>query len=294
MKKTIYTLILTILLFFLNSAQSKENYTYYHLLNKSTPALPISISIIQELSDNNIKVDFQQGLSCSGKTQVDADKKISFVEFLTARYWTSLQNGDKQCDIDLSNLKFLAMSSQYFNIVVSKDSQIKVFDDIVKVKSIAFASSSANGLIVDAINKKYNTNIKKVLMVGSPEVAKAVLSGDVEVGIVMDIVSEKLNDRFTILSFGNPQYKNSHFNNLDNLPKHLGIVSLAYVWSVKNADQELYNRLIPIFQNAKRKIDKELPNNTFLVVKNIEDNTINEMIDSHIFKLHSLTKDIKQ
>jgi hypothetical protein len=270
-------------------AQAKT-INYYHLAHKSTPALPYTVELIENFSKQGIKIDFKQGLSCSAKQQVDDQKQTVFVEFLSARYWQSLQHGDNLCNINLDKIKFYASYTSYYDVVVSNGSSIKTFNDLAKAKSIAVPDGSAAYLIVDELNKTFGSQIKKVIFSGSADVAKSVLAGDVDAGIVLDIVSTQMskNNKMSILAHGDEKINENIFVQLPNLNK--AVVANSYLFAIKNADSAFQEKIISNIKVVKQELDKKMPGNNFQIVSNKDDKSVEQLAQLLIFELYELTK----
>jgi len=278
-----------------NSSYANEKITYYHIGTKSAPALKHTEPMIENFKKNGINVDFKLGLGCGGKNQFNDEKNPALFEFSSGRYWQTLQMNDNLCNIDLSNVKYLSVTQMWYQIVVPVDSKIKTFDDIAKVKSIAFPDGSAAFMIINEINKKFNTQIKAIKFVNSEEVAKGVLAGDADIAIMADITAEKMekNKLMKIIVYGNPKIDNNIFKHLPNLPKNIGIVSASFIRGVKNGDDLLYQKLFVLTQDSKKQLDIQFPNNEFFTIKSIDDKEIISFVEESIFQLHQLTKNIQ-
>ena len=270
---------------------AQEKLTYYHMVTKTTPGLNVTQSLIEDFKKNNIDINFKLGINCAAKSYVDNEKNPILVEFYTGRYWLSLQTKDDQCNIDLSKLKYLGYNTLWYQVVVPMDSKIKTFDDIAKVKSIAYAGHTTL-VLIEEINKKYKTNIKAIEFGNSNDTAKGILAGDAEVGIIADVTASKMleSNLMRIIAYGDPKKENSVFSYLPNLPKNLGLVSASYIFAVKNSDDDLYRKLAASMKQSKKEIDKKIPENRLIVVDSTNNADMSNLVYDYTFGLFELTK----
>jgi hypothetical protein len=296
MKKIITTVIALIFLSGV-STYGKDKITYYHMFSKDAVSLPQS-QMIAETLNKTFSVDFKPGLGCSTKTQIDEDKNIALIEFVTGRMWKSLQDKDGQCDIDHKVLKIIGTQSYFTNICVDNNSAIKTHQDFLKSRSlkIGFSTGSHMGFWLDQYVKQYGVEIKQVPFTNSNKQMLALYSGEIDVVTVLDDVADKhiKDGKLRCIAFGDPKASMATEKLFPKISVGLSSAPNVFVLAVKNVDEKNYHLLIEKVLEAKKHLDKNFPSNRFIPVGNDHSSIdADKIFRSATIDLYNLTKQIK-
>tara|TARA_R110000868_G_scaffold52199_2_gene165115 strand:- start:188 stop:991 length:804 start_codon:yes stop_codon:yes gene_type:complete len=264
------------------------------MFSKNSVAVPQS-KILADVLNKKFNIDFRPGLSCSTKQQIDEDQNTAIVEYVTGRVWKSLQDKDGQCDVDLSKFKTLGIQSFHYDVCVTSNSPITSANDIINSKNlkIGYATGSHFNFWIDQFEKKYKTTVKKVQYTNSNNTSLAVLSGEVDVGIILDSVSEKKisTGMLKCVSFGNPTNEKSTEKLFNQLDKGLSSAPNLFVLAVKNINDEDYKKLLKQTNIAKTELDNKFKNNRFVAVgKQLSKDEADIAVNFATSELYKLTK----
>ena len=286
-------LLASMLLLTCSSVMAFES-TFYHMFSKNTPSLPQTQILVDTMAPVS-RIDFRQGQSCTVKSRFDQDRKPALIEIPTGRYWQSLQLQDGLCDIDLGPVRWLGMQIFYYDICVRHDSKINSMEDLIKHigTKASFASGSHGGHWFMLFNKHYGTHVKSIEYPNSGAAALAVVSGDVEVAMISDLVASRqvALKNMRCLGTSQPGQSNSLSKLLPRIPTPVNEAPQIFALGVKNVSDGQYQSLIKAIQQGKQQLDSKFPDNRFQTVgASLTENSMNQQIKMSIFGLYEFTK----
>lgn len=271
---------------------------YYHMFSKGAPTLLHSQVIVDTINENkNFKINLKPGLVCSAKDEFNKDKNPAMIEFINYRIWQSLQEGNDDCNFDLSNVRFLSVQPWFYNICVLKDSPIKTAADLRSQKKLRFGNGGGMGKYwVGQITAKNGLEWTQSNFSNSNNAVMSLIAKEVDVAYLYDYVSQQQEAAGTIrcLSYGNPVHEKATEKLLPEIPKILSSYSMLFVTGVKNVDEKQYQQLLNSVSLAKPKLDKNFKDNRLLVVgKDITELEISRQLKESIQNTYISTKDLK-
>jgi hypothetical protein len=286
--------ILLMLFLLLSSKIVAAEMAYYHMFSKNTPSLALTEIIVGQI-EKKYPVNFMGGIACNSKRKIDQDKNPALIEVPSGRYWYSLHTGDGLCDINLDRVRWLGAQSYTYNLCVKSDSDIKTVSDLNNQKNLkgSYASGSHGGHLYDTIHQYHGIKITGIEYANSNAASLALLSGDVQIAMLLNLVSDRQENLGNIrcIASGDSQSIKSMSRLFPRIPKEITLAKQIFILGVKNATDEQYQDLLKITNVAKKEIDKKIPGNIF---EPVTDSRGEKALDSEfkmsVFGLYNVTK----
>lgn len=286
--------ILASILLLLSGTAWATDMTYYHMFSKNTPSLAITGVIVDHIS-KKYPVNFLGGIACNSKRKIDQDTNPALIEIPSGRYWYSLHAKDELCDINLNQIRWLGAQSYSYNLCVKEDSDIKHVNDLVGRKNLrgSYASGSHGGHLYDTIHQHYDIKIKGIEYANSNAAALALLSNDVQIAMLLSLVSDRQENlkHIRCIASGDSKDEKSMARLFPKIPKEITLAKQIFILGVKNVTDDQYKNLVSIVNHAKIEIDQKMPGNIFVpVTDNKSEKSLDAEFRLSVFGLYGVTK----
>jgi tripartite-type tricarboxylate transporter receptor subunit TctC len=276
----------------LTSAHAKDKFTYYMMTNTNSPSMKVTEPFVERLRDF-YEIDWKPNVGCNAKNQVERETNPIFVELVTGQYWMSLHDGNKNCVIDLDQYKWLMIYETAYKVCVRNDSEINSFNDLIKNKNhkIAYATGTVSKLIIESINKDFDTSFKPILLRTSNDILTAMLSKDVDVGILNILTADPQQASNNIKCFATTE-KNKETSLSKLAPKMnplLSTFSLGYAVGVKNVSDDQFKNIQSTLISVLEKT--VLPKNINIIsIKDMSEKDLRSKVNDATVNLYEATK----
>jgi len=292
--KQIATAVVTTAMAF--SATAQEAIQYYSLTSATTPHLSVTDSWISDMR-KTIKVEWYAGLSCGGKTAYQNDKRPKMVEFVSGRYWQSLDENNTSCTMDLNGMRYISMLEYTYEVCVPSNSPFKSIQDIVSAPKATMAYGSGTALHKRAAeaNRLYGANIRPVVFKASGDAMLATLAGDTDFAFVASLVADQNVKSGKARCFATTL--SGKENSLDKLlPKvdpalnrHVNLFPVAAVGIDEKTLEVARKSIVAVSKNNTLP-----PGVSIFVAQNLKDeDAIKIRVEQQINGLYNITKNIK-
>jgi hypothetical protein len=179
-----------------------QGVTYFSMTNPDTPHLSITAGWIKDI-EQNMPIDWKKGLGCGGKRNVVNHDGPMLVEIPSGRMWSSLHDGNEDCLFDWRPKTIVSLFSYPFDMCVKADSAIQTFQDFAAATSvkIGYPTATTNAYWVNAYNAHNRTQHRGVMFRSSGLALLGLLSGDIDVAIMANLVSQNQKNAQNIRCF---------------------------------------------------------------------------------------------
>lgn len=292
--KQIATAVVTTAMAF--SATAQEAIQYYSLTSATTPHLSVTDSWIQDMR-KTLKVDWYPGLSCGGKDTWQKDQRPKMVEFVSGRYWQSLDENNTSCTMDLNGMRYISMLEYTYEVCVPSNSPFKSIQDIVSAPkaTMAYGSGTALHKWATDVNQKYQANIKPVVFKASGAAMLGTLAGDTDFAFVASLVAAKNVESGKVRCFATTQ--SGQKSSLDRLLPKVDPLLNGHVNLFPLAATGLSNKDLDSARSSVARVSKTAilpPGVSIFVAQNAKDEEkIKSRVEQQINDLYRVTKNIK-
>ena len=270
--------------------RSTDKVTFYHMASQNTPSLPIREAMVADLS-RSMEVDWKRGAGCAIKPQMQKDTKPLIVEFVSGRFWMSLQENNEDCTLDLDSLYFVSQISYPYEFCVKAGSHIRASDFLTKPTTVGYNSGTGFAYFLKETQQQYHVDHKGVLFKNSNDTLLGLLSGDVKIAILGVLTSQPQKESGTIQCWATTRPGQN--NSLDRL---LPRVNRAYttessVWNlaVKNMEEQQRIEVMRSVQNTAKTITP-LANRLVIGQDRVDENHIRQSVKDSIFGMYEQTR----
>lgn len=283
-------ILFTVMLPTVAQARDQNKVTFYHMASQNTPSLPIREAMVADLS-RSMTVDWKRGAGCAIKPQMQKDTGPAIVEFVSGRFWLSLQEKNEDCTLDLDSLFFVSQISYPYEFCVKSGSNFQAKDFLTKPSTVGYSSGTGFAYFLKETYRYYQVDHKGILFKNSNDTLLGLLSGDVKVAILGVLTSQPQKESGMIQCWATTRPGQN--NSIDQLlPK----VNRAYttessVWNlaVKNMDQKQKAEVIRSVQNTAKAITP-LASKMVIGQDNTEERHIRQSVKDSIFGMYDQTR----
>lgn len=277
-------------------ASANEPIQYYSLTSATTPHLSITDSWIADMR-RSFKIDWYSGLSCGGKTAYQNDKRPKMIEFVSGRFWQSLDEDNTNCTVDLDSIRYISILEYTYDICVSHDSKLKSLQDIIMAPRVtmSFGSGTALHKWASEVNRLYGANIKPVVFKASGAAMLGALAGDTDFAFVASLVADQNTKSGKARCFATTMSGKS--NSLEKILPKVDPLLNGHVNLFPLAASGVDEQTLAMARKSVSTISKTAslpPGVSIFVAQDLKDEQrIKSRVQQQINQLHNITKNIK-
>lgn len=289
MKKFITTVFFLLTTSF---ATAQEKFTYYMMTTSNSPMMRISEPLVTKLRET-YDIDWKQNVGCSVKNQVDKETKPIFVELVTGQYWMSLYEGNNNCTINMTNMRWILFTDTAYKICVKADSTVNSWKDLSEFKEakVAYTTGTVGKPLIESLNKNLGTTFKPVLLTNSNAALTSLLAKDIDAAFLNVLAADPQLLQGNIKCIATTE-KNKN-NSLSKIsPKSNPLLTefqLGYALGVKNVTEEQYQKISAEIKNVLPSI--KIPENVSVYsLRDLTERDLQGKVNDATINLYEATK----
>jgi hypothetical protein len=270
--------------------QTPDKVTFYHMASQNTPSLPIREAMVADLS-RSMTVDWKRGAGCAIKPQMQKDGRPLIVEFVSGRFWMSLQENNEDCTLDLDSLYFVSQISYPYEFCVKAGSDIRASDFLARSTTVGYNSGTGFAYFLKETQQHYQVDHKGILFKNSNDTLLGLLSGDVKIAILGILTSQPQKESGTIQCWATtrPGQNNSVDRLLPRVNRAYTTESSVWNLAIKNMNEQQKLEVIRSVQNTAKAITP-LASRLIIGQDQVDEGHIRQSVKDSIFGMYEQTK----
>lgn len=273
-------------------ASAQEKFTYYMMSTSNSPMIKITEPLVTKLRET-YEIDWKQNVGCSVKTQVDKETKPIFVELVTGQYWMSLYEGNNNCTIDLTKIRWVMFTDTAYKLCVKADSPVNNWQDLAATKEakIAYTTGTVGKPLLESLNKDLGTTYKPVLLTNSNAALTALLAKDIDAALLNVLAADPQLSQGNIKCVATTERdKPTSLRKIS--PKSNPLLTefqLGYALGVKNITDEQFNKISSEVKNVLPTV--KMPENVAVYsLRTMSEKDLRNKVDDATVNLYAATK----